>query len=77
MVDYIHMPGVVTSDFKDILLIVGVSASLIEVLDNPRSKIQWNGWRQEVRDVRNFATSFTRFLADELRRLRGAMGSKS
>ena len=35
IVDYIHLPGVVTADLKDILLTLGVAAFFAEALQNP------------------------------------------
>jgi hypothetical protein len=61
VVDYISLPGVVVADLKDILLSFGVSAFLVEAIENPAVSVRWNGWRSEYREVRELVSSFSHF----------------
>ncbi|PKO20501.1 MAG: hypothetical protein CVU38_19785 [Chloroflexi bacterium HGW-Chloroflexi-1] len=64
--DFIQIPGLVTVDFGDLFLSLGVCV-LIEVLDNPDISLRWDGWRAEAESIRRLITDFTVFAAGELR----------
>lgn len=65
VVDYITMPGVVTADFKDILLSFGIAAFFVEAIENPAISARWKGWRTEYSQFRELIASFKRFVVGE------------
>ena len=67
VVDFINLPGVVTADFKDILLTIGAAAFVVEALDNPYVSWRWRGWRQEATAFRQLAARVIGFSVQELR----------
>jgi hypothetical protein len=70
IVDYIHLPGVVTADFKDILLAIGAAALFVEVLENPDVSLRWSGWRQEGKECLRLGEDVVGFSIEELRGIR-------
>lgn len=50
VVDWIHLPGLVTADLKDLLLTLGAAALFVEALDNPGLSWRWEGWQKETED---------------------------
>lgn len=66
IVDYIGLPGVVTADFKDILLTIGIAALFVEFLDNPDVSRRWRGWRTGGRELRRLAGNVALFSIQEL-----------
>lgn len=70
VIDYINLPSVVTTDFKDILLYFGAAALVAETLDNPSISYRWKGWKREKQEVLNFCSTFTHFFIHELDRIR-------
>lgn len=66
VLDYIHVPGVVAADMKDILLTIGVAAFFAEVVDNPDVSWRWKGWRHEYEELCDLARNLQRFIRDEL-----------
>lgn len=74
IVDYINLPGVVTADFKDLLLWLGAASFFAEGLDNPQVSFRWKGWRQEGAALKQFAANFARFFKDEIRRIYTKVG---
>ena len=48
VLDYINLPGLVTADFKDILITLGAAAFFVESVDNPAISWKWRGWRKEM-----------------------------
>jgi lipoprotein signal peptidase len=67
IVDFIHLPGLVTADLKDILITIGVAALFAEMLDNPKLSWRWEGWRKERDDLIRLFTSLYSFAVQELR----------
>jgi lipoprotein signal peptidase len=47
IVDFIHLPGLVTADLKDVFMTIGVAALFAEALDNPQISWRWLGIRKE------------------------------
>lgn len=44
ILDYIQIPGIITTDIKDVLLTVAIAATFTEVYDNPNlSLLRWQG----------------------------------
>jgi lipoprotein signal peptidase len=70
IVDYIHLPGVVTADFKDILLAIGAAALFVEMLENPDVSLRWSGWRQEAKELLQLGENVVGFSIQELRGIR-------
>lgn len=70
IVDYINLPGVVTADFKDILVAIGVAALFVEVLENPDVSLRWRGWRQEGKEFLQLGEDVVGFSIEELRGIR-------
>ena len=66
--DFINLPGLVTADFKDILVTVGVAAVFAEALDNPKLSWRWRGWRQEGEDLIQLGANVLSFSIQELRK---------
>jgi len=66
--DFINFPGLVTADFKDIVVALSVGAILAEALDNPKVTWRWQGWRKEGEDLIRLGTNLLRFSIQELRR---------
>lgn len=66
IVDYIDLPGVVTADFKDILLTIGIASLFVEFLDNPDVSRRWRGWRTEGRELRRLAGDIALFSIQEM-----------
>lgn len=73
IVDYINLPGLVTADFKDILVTIGVAAFVVETLDNPKLSWRWTGWQEEKDDLIRLVKSFCSFSIQELRKSRQSM----
>lgn len=69
VIDYIHLPGVVTADLKDILLTVGGSAFVVEALENPDITWHWHGWHAEVRELQQLLARVAGYSVEELRRI--------
>jgi len=70
IVDFIGLPSVVTADFKDILVAVGVAAFFAEALDNPNVSLRWRGWRREGRESLQLAMRIGNFILQEWRGIR-------
>ena len=65
VIDYIAMPGIVTADFKDILLSFGIAAFFVEAMENPAISARWKGWRVEYSELRDLILSFVQFVGRE------------
>ena len=65
--DFINLPGLVTADFKDILVALSVGAILAETLDNPKISWRWQGWREEGEDLIHLGANLLSFAIQELR----------
>jgi len=76
IVDFINLPGLVTADFKDILITIGVAALFVEMLDNPTLSWHWAGWRKERDDLIRLITSLCSFCIQELHKARQAVMSR-
>ena len=66
--DFLNLPGLVTADFKDILVTLGIGALLAETLDNPKITWRWKGWRKELADLIHLGTNLLSFSIEELRK---------
>ncbi|MBU2609780.1 MAG: signal peptidase II, partial [Chloroflexi bacterium] len=71
--DFIQMPGLVTFDFGDLFLSLGLCA-VIEMLDNPGISLRWDGWRVELESTRRINTDIAAFAAEDLRSWWAAIG---
>jgi lipoprotein signal peptidase len=76
IVDYINLPDVVTADFKDILVAIGVAALFVEVLENPDVSLRWSGWRQEGKEFLQLGEDVIGFSIQELRGIRQVLMKK-
>jgi lipoprotein signal peptidase len=76
IVDFIHLPGLVTADLKDIFTTIGVAALVAEALDNPQLSWRWQGIKKEIEDSRRLIKSLYHFTLQELDGLRRAVTAK-
>jgi len=73
--DFIQIPGLVTSDFGDLFLSLAACV-VIEVLDNPAISRRWDGWRAEAESTHRLITNIATFAAEDLRSWWIAIGLK-
>ena len=69
IIDYIGLPGLVTADFKDILVTIGCAAFFAEILDNPKLSWGWAGWQKERDDLIRLVKSFCGFSIQKLHKV--------
>jgi lipoprotein signal peptidase len=81
IVDFIRLPDVMTADFKDILVGLGVGAFIAESIDNPDISFRWKGWRTEGLEFQQLIANLWSFSIKELQRTRqtllAALGKSS
>ena len=68
VVDYIHVPGVVAADVKDIVLTIGVAAFFAEAVENSEVSFRWKGWHIEYADLCDYASNLRAFIRSEISR---------
>ncbi len=68
VLDWISLPGVITTDVKDFLLTLGGASLAAEALDRPDVSWRWRGWRAEGRDLDR---QFREFASYAIREIRG------
>lgn len=73
VVDYIELPGLVSTDVKDILVLVGGAALIVEALDSPNISLRWRGWRQERDDLLRLARGLSSYAVRDLERVHMCM----
>jgi len=76
IIDFINLPGLVTADFKDILVTISAAAIFAETLDNPKISWRWDGWRQERDRLIQLGANLLSFSIQELRESLQAVTSK-
>jgi lipoprotein signal peptidase len=69
IVDFIHLFGVVTADFKDIMIAIGIASFFVEAFDHPSISFQWKGPRNEVHDFAHACSNFIHFSLNEIREM--------
>ncbi|MCB9421400.1 MAG: signal peptidase II [Ardenticatenaceae bacterium] len=77
IVDFICLPHVVSADFKDIYLTIGIAAIFVETLDNPGLSRPWQGWTQERANFRQLLRDFFAFSRQEMKTAWGKRSKKS
>jgi lipoprotein signal peptidase len=65
VIDYLYLPGLYAADLKDILLVVGATALVVEMVDNPQ--VVWKGWRAELMAIPNIFVRIWQSTAGYLR----------
>lgn len=61
VLDFLSIPELVAFDLKDVFLLVGGAAFVVEVIENSNLSWRWAGWRQEIAGVIQLVQKLYRF----------------